>query len=165
MVSTVILSVTVEWINEMSKIDERKINNQRGLDDPRIGDYWNEMFCPYFLVVNVKDDKITVLSCLGGPNSFNRKDELNARIEVDNDSWTFDLSKSMIVNREWMSKAVKYESIDGFCADVTNNEKTVNIAMEWHSFKQKEMRKQIEQLESEWEEFTGWKSLKEGIPA
>lgn len=142
--------------------EKQKLKNYESLDNPRIGDYWNEMFCPYFIVVDVKGDDITVLSCMGGPNSYNRKHEPNARIDVK-DGWTFDYSKSMIVNREWMSRAVKYESIDGFVADVWNTEKTVKIAMEWRDWKQKDIRKQIEKLEKQWGEFTGWAYLKDGV--
>lgn len=145
--------------------EKQKLSNYESLKDPRIGDYWNEMFCPYFLVVDVKGDDITVLSCLGGPHTFHRKDEPNARKEVDNDHWTFDLSKSMVVNRAWMEKAVKYDTIEGFVADVSNSENTVKIAMEWRNHKQKEIRKQIAELEKKWEEFTGWAYLKEGVKA
>ena len=137
--------------------EKQKIQNQESLDNPRIGDYWQEMFCPYFLVVDVKNDDITVLSCLGG--IYTRKHEPNARIDV-NGGWTFDLSKSMVVNREWMSRAVKYESIEGFVADVGNSEKTVKIAMEWRDYKQKQIRNKITELEKQWEEFTGWSLLK-----
>ena len=140
--------------------EKQKKQNQESLDNPRIGDYWQEMFCPYFLVVDVRGDDITVLSCLGG--SYTRKHELNAKIDLK-DGWTFDLSKSMVVNREWMTKAVKYDSIEGFVADVGNSEKTVGIAMEWRNYKQKQIRKQIEELEKQWGEFTGWQYLKEGV--
>jgi hypothetical protein len=137
--------------------EERKVRNQQGLDDPKIGDYWQEMFCPYFLVVDVKGNDITVLSCLGG--TFTRKDEPCAKIE-SKDGWTFDLSKYMVVDRTWMVKAVKYDSIEGFVADVGNSEKTVKIAMEWRDYKQKQIRKQIKDLEKEWNNFTGWGALK-----
>ena len=142
--------------------EKQKLQNYQSLDNPRIGDYWNEMFCPYFLVVDVKGDDITVLSCLGGPDSYNRKHEPNAKIDLK-DGWTFDLSKSMVVNREWMTRAVKYDSIEGFVADVGNSEKTVAIAMEWRDWKQKDIRKQIEKLEKQWGEFTGWTYLKDGV--
>ena len=140
--------------------EQQKLTNQENLNNPRIGDYWQEMFCPYFLVVDVKGDDITVLSCLGG--TYTRKHELNAKIDTK-DGWTFDLSKSMVVNREWMTKAVKYESIEGFVADVGNSEKTVKIAMEWRDYKQKQIRNKITELEKQWEEFTGWTYLKDGI--
>jgi len=144
---------------------QQKLLNEESLYNPRIGDYWQEMFCPYFLVVDVKEKEITVLSCLGGPNSFNRKDEPCAKIEVDSGHWTFDLSKSMVVDRDWMAKAVKYSSIEGFVADVWNSEKTVKIAMEWRQWRQKDLRKQIQDLESQWEEFTGWSLLKDKVEA
>jgi hypothetical protein len=137
--------------------EKQKKQNQESLDNPRIGDYWQEMFCPYFLVVDVKNDNITVLSCLGG--LYTRKHEPNAKIDTK-DGWTFDLSKSMVVNREWMSRAVKYDSIEGFVADVGNSQKTVKIAMEWRDFKQKQIRNKIAELEKQWEEFTGWEILK-----
>ena len=140
--------------------EQKKLENQESLNNPRIGDYWHEMFCPYFLVVDVKGDDITVLSCLGG--IYTRKNELNAKIDTK-DGWTFDLSKSMVVNRKWMTKAVKYESIEGFVADVGNSEKTVKIAMEWRDYKQKQIRNKITELEKQWEEFTGWTYLKDGI--
>ena len=142
--------------------EERKVKNQQSLENPRIGDYWHEMFCPYFIVVDVKNNDITVLSCLGGPDSYNRKHEPNAKIDLK-DGWTFDLSKSMVVNREWMTKVVKYESIEGFVADVGNSEKTVGIAMEWRDYKQKQIRNQIIELEKQWNEFTGWGTLKDGV--
>ena len=32
--------------------------------------------------------------------------------------------------------------------------------MEWRNHKQKQIRKQIEELEKQWNEFTGWEILK-----
>ncbi len=145
--------------------EKQKLQNYESLDNPKIGDYWQEMFCPYFLVVDVKDKHITVLSCLGGPNSYNRKDEPCARIDVDKGHWTWDLSKSMVVDHAWMTKAVKYGSIEGFVADVWNSEKTVAVAMEWRDWKQKEIRKQITDLEKQFNDFTGWSVLKDGVEA
>lgn len=142
---------------------EQDLKNHEALLNPQPGDYWNEMFCPYFVVVNIEGDQYRVLSCMGGPNSYNRKDEINAKIEVDNSHWAFDYSKSMLVDRAWIEKAVRYDSIDGFVADVVRSEKTERIAQEWRNWKQKEMRSQIQILESEWEKFTGWKYLKEEV--
>jgi hypothetical protein len=143
--------------------DEQNLKNSRALDHPRPGDYWNEMFCPYFLVVDVKGKDITVLSCLGGPDSFTRKNELNAKIDIDGEHWGFDYSKTMVVDREWMTKAVKYDKIDGFVADVINSENTKSIVDEWRDWKQKELRRKIEEAEKAWLGFTGWNNLKNGI--
>lgn len=142
--------------------NEQTINNQKALDDPQVGDYWNEMFCPYFIVVEVlKNDKFRVLSCMGGPNSYNRKSEPNARKDNDDNTWSFDYSKDMVVDREWMHKAVKYSSIDGFVADVWNTEKTQKIATEWRNYHANKLRKEWEAKKAEWEQFTGWKYLQE----
>ena len=145
------------------QIRAQDLANQKSLAFPQIGDYWHEMFCPYFVIVNKEGDKFRVLSCLGGPKSFTRKDELNAQIEVDNGHWGFDYSKSMLVDHEWIRRTVTYESIDGFVADVVQSEKTARIAQEWREHKRLTMLKEIERLEEEYEKFTGWKYLKEGI--
>ncbi len=143
--------------------EKQRRENEKALSSPKPGDYWNEMFCPYFIVVNVEGPDITVLSCLGGPTSFNRKHELNARISVDNAHWSFDYSKSMVVNRDWIEKAVKYDSIDGFVADVNRSEKTLKIVEEWRKYKAQDIKRKIKELEQEWETFTGWKYLKEHV--
>jgi hypothetical protein len=135
-------------------------SNKKGLANPRIGDYWSEHFCPYFIIVDINDNKYTVLSCLGGPHSFNRKDEIYAKIEVDAGHWTFDLSKSMVVDHAWIKKAVTYESIDGFVADVVNTEKTQKIVSEWREYKGKKILQQIEELQNEYAQFTEWNTLK-----
>ena len=145
------------------QIREQDLRNQKALAFPQIGDYWHEMFCPYFVIVNKEGDKFRVLSCLGGPKSFTRKDELNAQIEVDNGHWGFDYSKSMLVDHEWIRKTVTYESIDGFVADVVQSEKTARMVQEWREHKRLTMLEEIERLEEEYEKFTGWKYLKEGI--
>ena len=147
----------------MTSTEERLLKNKEALENPQPGDYWHEMFCPYFVIVNKEGDKFRVLSCLGGPKSFTRKEEINARIEVDNGHWGFDYAKSMLVDHDWIRRTVTYESIDGFVADVVQSEKSQRIAQEWRNWKQKEMRKQIQILEAEWEQFTGWKYLKEEV--
>lgn len=146
-------------------LSERDTANQKALDNPQPGDYWQEMFCPYFIVVEAdnKNDKYTVLSCMGGPDSFNRKDEPNARKDIDGATWCFDFGKSMTVNRAWIERAVKYDSIDGFVADVVQSEKTESIVQGWREFKRLDLRRRIDELEEEYEKYTGWKYLKEGI--
>ena len=134
-------------------------DNQQALDNPRPGDYWHERFSPYFVIVNQEGDQFRVLSCMGGPHHYLRKDELNARIEIDRDHWTFDYSKSMLVDREWIRRAVTYGSIDGFVADVVRSEKTQLIVTEWRDWYQRDMRKKIEQMEQQWADFTGWTAL------
>ena len=148
----------------MATDSDRDLKNLKALQHPQPGDYWQELFCPYFIVVDAdhKQDRYTVLSCMGGPDSYNRKDEPNARID-HSDGWSFDYSKSMVVNRDWMARAVRYASIDGFVADVVQGEKMNTIVKEWREYKRQAMLKQIETLEAEYERFTGWKYLKEGL--
>jgi hypothetical protein len=134
-------------------------DNQQALDNPRPGDYWHERFSPYFVVVNQEGDQFRVLSCMGGSHHYLRKDELNARIEIDRDHWGFDYSKSMLVDREWIQRAVTYGSIDGFVADVVRTEKTQLIVTEWRDWYQRDMRKKIDELEQQWADFTGWSAL------
>ena len=144
------------------KYDQQVELNKEALENPQPGDYWHEMFSPYFVVVDVKDLKYTVLSCMGGPDSWNRKDELNAMIDMG-DNWRFDYSKSMVVDRAWIEKAVKYGNIEGFVADVVRTEKTERIVQEWRNWVQQDMRQKIQAMEAEWEQFTGWKYLKESV--
>ena len=135
------------------------LDNQQALDNPRPGDYWHERFSPYFVVVNLEGDQFRVLSCMGGPHHYLRKDELNARIEIDGNHWAFDYSKSMLVDREWIRRAVTYGSIDGFVADVVRTEKTQLIVTEWRDWYQRDMRRKIDELEQQWADFTGWTAL------
>jgi len=144
------------------QIRKQDLANLKALANPQPGDYWHEMFCPYFIVVDREGDKFCVLSCLGGPKSFTRKHELDAKVDTK-DGWHFDYSKSMLVDHEWIRQTVRYESIDGFVADVVQSEKTARIVQEWREHKRLTMLKEIERLEEEYEKFTGWKYLKEGI--
>ncbi len=126
--------------------NDRWEHNQEALDNPQPGDYWHEMFCPYFIVVKVDGEKITVLSCLGGPNSFSRKGELNARVDNIDGTWSFDYSRHMVVDKAWIAKAVKYGSIEGFVADVVRDEKRQKIVEEWVEYQYHALMKQILEL-------------------
>ena len=141
-----------------STIEKMSIDNKEALANPKPGDYWHEMFSPYFLVVaKAKNDKFIVLSCLGG--SHLRPNEPNARINSVG-GWYFDYSKSMAVDRDWMTKAVTYQNSPGFAADVVrDSEKYLSIVNEWRDHTSKKMQKQIALLQKEWEEFTGWAEL------
>jgi hypothetical protein len=78
--------------------------NERHIVDPQVGDYWQEMFCPYFVVL----DRVTenqVLICEktkpAGPNH-----------------WTWDLDNLSLRTLEELRKKVSYSCIPGFVADV-----------------------------------------------
>lgn len=103
---------------------ERNALNHLALNDPMVGDYWTErVFHPYFLVVQVNGDKITVL-------------DGRDRIQ-EPDGWMFDFNKAIIVNKAWMEKYVKYGSIPGFIAYVTRNENILKVANKWNELHDK----------------------------
>ena len=124
-------------INDTHK-NTRESANRKALDNPIPGDYWHEMFCPYFLVTQVDGDMITVLPCFG-------KD--SARKEVDSNSWEFDYSKHMIVDKEWIAKTVKYQTIENFVADVVRGSDKLNkVVEEWKRFHRERLSKELEKL-------------------
>ena len=72
----------------------------------------------------------------------------------------------MIVDRDYIKNTVKYKAMDGFVADVSrigHSKKNAVILDEWRDETSKRMKEQILALQEEWEEFTGWKQLKESI--
>jgi hypothetical protein len=99
--------------------------NQEALDHPQVGDYWHEMFCPYFLIVDILGDKYTVLCAF--PNDKVAQD---ARIS-GKDTWQFDYTKHSVVNKEWIKETVSYNNIPGFVADVVRNDKMLAVVAEW----------------------------------
>jgi hypothetical protein len=72
--------------------------------NPEVGDYWHEMFCPYFIVLAVLDDGLYIIC--------------DEKMRVDDSSWKFNLALCKQVSFEYFSR-VRYGSIDGFCADVS----------------------------------------------
>ena len=112
--------------------------NEIALADPQPGDFWAErVYCPYFVVVNVKGPNITVLPTIG-PDS--------ARIDNKDDTWSFDYSKSQVVDRQWLKEQVKYKSIEGFVADVSRSERWLTIVEEWVEYRVRELLKELDDL-------------------
>ena len=140
--------------------DEQNQLNQDALANPQPGDFWHEMFSPYFLVVHVAGDAITVLSCLGGPDSYNRKSEINAKVDNKDGTWSFDYSKSQVVDRTWLSELVLYKSIPGFVADVVRSERSLATVTEWRDHQSQALLNQVSDAQAAWEKFTGWTALK-----
>jgi hypothetical protein len=99
------------------------------------------MFCPYFIVVRVNGDEITVI---------------DQKLEVDENYWTWDLSAHKIVSRSWVKSQVNYNQgkSDKFVADVVRNDKHRQFAEEWRVH-------EVTRLRKEWEELSGWTLLKE----
>jgi len=107
--------------------------NQEALDNPQVGDYWSErVFCPYFLVVKVDGDKITIL------NGFDRI--------IHKYTWEFDYSKHQVVDRQWMIDKVTYKSNTGFVAEVIRKEKFLSIVEEWKQFHRDRISKELDEF-------------------
>ena len=110
------------------------ILNQEALDNPQVGDYWSErVFCPYFLVLKVEGDKITIL------NGSNRI--------VHKDTWEFDYAKHQVVDRQWMKDKVTYKSSIGFVAEVIRKDKFLAIVDEWKQFHRDRISKALEEFQ------------------
>jgi hypothetical protein len=122
-----------------------KDENQYALDNPKPGDMWVErIFTVYFIVVSVKDDKITVLSCL--PEQPYRIGEQCAKVDNKDGTYSFDYSKHMVVNKAWMERTVKYNSSSGFCAEASFGPNTLAIANEWKEFHINRLQQEIKDL-------------------
>lgn len=87
----------------MSRRAISKELNTEALNNPQPGDYWQEMFNPYFLVLRVIGDNIVIV---------------DKRKDVGKDYWAWDIDAWKVVDRAYISSKVRYSTIDGFCADV-----------------------------------------------
>lgn len=92
------------------------IENTKHLENPRVGDYWHEMFSPYFIVLQDNADDTFVIC-----DSFIH--EL--------DYWRFSLFESRTVTHDYLRKTVKYSSLDGFVADCTSSQKLMQTVKAW----------------------------------
>ena len=97
----------------MNRDDEKNLQHY---NSPEVGDYWHEMFCPYFIVLAVDDNGYYVVC-------EDRKD-------VGPDHWTFDLTKAKWVDKSYFDM-VKYSTMKGFCADVVTSPKHLAFVDEW----------------------------------
>ncbi len=106
--------------------------NMQSLENPRVGDMWREMGIPYFLVVGVDGDQIKIISFINTKDGI-----LNSKVIVDAYSWEIDYSKYTVVNKEWISKVVKYSTMDAFVADVDNTVTTQKLVQEFNDYQSK----------------------------
>lgn len=83
----------------------REKRSKDAFKNPLPGDYWNEMFCPYFVILSKTEN--TLIVC-------------EDTKETDAHHWTWDLEKAIEVPMEYMNR-VKYDSIDAFVADVSSS--------------------------------------------
>lgn len=81
----------------------RNERNAARIANPQPGDYWHEMFCPYFVVVAVDGD--CILIC-------------DKKVDVDAEHWTFDLTACRYATLAELRRRVTYETMpDSFVAD------------------------------------------------
>ena len=115
----------------MSRNDPR---NQASIENPSVGDYWEERFTPYFLILDVQGDKITLVSAFAWPaeESTFGLPVLAAKQYVSDESygWTWDLTKYSVVSKEWIADRVMYKHFPGFVADV-HNAAMVDFIQHW----------------------------------
>ena len=102
-----------------------KITDEIHKNNPKVGDYWHEMFSPYHVVVDV--NKFYVAVC-------------DSTKRVNNSSWTWDTSKPLkFYTRDEYYNLHKYGTQDGWpCSVVPEGHKWVseeigskNIKKQW----------------------------------
>lgn len=96
---------------KVRKTEQRTEQNNDGVRNPQVGDFWHEMLAPIAVVVARPNDK-TVLFC--------RK-----TMDADEGHWTWDLAKSESMTLDEFKTFLSYGSIPGCWADV------VPKKMEW----------------------------------
>ena len=87
--------------------NDRELTTLEAFNNPQVGDYWSEHFCPYFVIVKIDGNDFYVLSAMGGAKSYNRKHELNARVDEGGEYWRLDYPKHR--------KAPEYTAKRGMC--------------------------------------------------
>lgn len=85
--------------------------------EPKVGDYWHEMFCPNLVVVGVGHDTVTVCKTIQ---------------DAGDRCWTWDLSKTDIMTREAFAEWPLYRRLSG--GDHMGDKCFVDVAPEAHSW-------------------------------
>ncbi len=90
--------------------ETRHDRNKRRIADPKPGDYWHEMFCPYFVVVGVEGNHILIC---------------DKKKSVGSDHWTWDLGQCRYETKAELRRQVTYDTMpDKFVADCSPNSHT-----------------------------------------
>lgn len=77
--------------------NEQKQVNIEHLNNPKVGDYWHEMFVPACVVVSVIENEKKVLIC-------------TAKQEIDEEHWTFDLAQLKTVTFKEFKDELTYNN-------------------------------------------------------
>lgn len=111
--------------------EERQELNRKHIEKPMPGDYWNEMFCPYHVVLAADDEYVTIC---------------DKKIDVVG-GWTFDMSETKQITHLEHRDLVTYKTMrDKFVANVVVNSKLMPDVQEWRDKKREELLKQIKGL-------------------
>lgn len=111
------------------RYNERQERNLKHIENPQPGDYWNEMFCPYHVVLAVTDSSVIIC---------------DKKVDMD-DGWTFDLSETKTISHLEHRDLVTYSTMrDKFVADVVPNSKLMPMVQEWRDAKRKELENSME---------------------
>lgn len=78
-------------MKELSKRELAEIH----LNDPKVGDYWHDMYHPVCVVVKVDSGTDTVTIC-------------KTKVAVDDDHWTWDLSVTETMTKDKLKSWLSY---------------------------------------------------------
>lgn len=90
--------------------------NKEHLVNPVAGDYWHEMFSPYFLVMkNLGNGELVICDSI-----------------IDyTEGWAFNIYEARTIKHEDLAAWVTYQRIDGFVADVMISKKRHSLLDSW----------------------------------
>ncbi len=93
------------YSNQMNILNRKK---QKQLNDihakhPEPGDYWNEMLCGVCVVLEVRDNAVTII---------------RTKQHFPDETWSWDFNKVEYIPREEFKEWLEYDTIEGHWADV-----------------------------------------------
>lgn len=99
--------MTSDWYEEHQSV------NRLHEREPKMGDYWHEMFCPFVVVINVLETEVVICESI---------------MPVGPDHWTWDLSKIRKVPIAEFSQMLHYKS------EAMKDKFIYDVVPEAHSF-------------------------------
>jgi hypothetical protein len=82
--------------------DLRKERAEAHINEPCVGDYWHETFCPVCVVLSVSDFRLVICK----------------HTTAFDDGWTWALDNRTDISRDEFKQWLAYKSIPGYWADV-----------------------------------------------
>jgi hypothetical protein len=90
----------------MTRVEEMKVLMRKHRENPEPGDYWHEVYCPYFVVLAVSPTDVLVCQ---------------KKIDVDPNHWTFDIRYTTTMSMSRFRRKLSYSTpslVDSSPADV-----------------------------------------------